>query len=65
VSVKFENIDQKESETKTSDAQSGTIPFDSGGQRFGDSYEITVRLIDDTGEVQSERVVIEDTADGN
>ncbi len=63
VSVKFENIDQDESDTKTSDARSGTIGFESGGQRFGDSYEITVRLFDDTGEVQDERI-INDTADG-
>ena len=63
VSVKFENVDRGESDTKASNAQSGTIGFESGGQQFGDSYEITVRLIDDTGEVQDERI-INDTADG-
>jgi hypothetical protein len=63
VSVGFKNVDRSDTVTDNSDAQSDTIVFESGGQRFGDSYEITVRLIDDTGEVQSERI-INDAADG-
>lgn len=63
VSVEFKNVNRSDTVTDSSDVQSDTIGFESGGQRLGDSYKITVRLIDDTGEVQSERV-INDTADG-
>ncbi|WP_253737556.1 hypothetical protein [Halohasta salina] len=66
VSVDFENLDKNDGvATVSSSAQSDTISFTSGGQRFGERFEITVRLFDDTGEVQSERIVITDTADGS
>jgi hypothetical protein len=66
VSVDFENLDRTDGvETRSSSAESGTISFQSGGQRFGDQFEITVRLFDDTGEIQRERVVVTDTADGS
>ena len=66
VSVDFENLDKADGvETRSSSAESGTIGFRSGGQRFGDQFEITVRLFDDTGEIQRERVVVTDTADGS
>jgi hypothetical protein len=66
VSVDFENLDKDDGvETKSSSAEPDTISYESGGQRVGDRYEITVRLFDDTGEVESERVVMTDTADGS
>ena len=66
VSVDVENLDRNDGiETRTSNAQSDTISFTSGGQRFGERFEVTVRLFDDTGELQSERIVITDTADGS
>ncbi|WP_253739036.1 hypothetical protein [Halohasta salina] len=66
VSVDFENLDRNDGvETRESSAQSDTIGFTSGGRRDGDTFEITVRLFDDTGEIQSERIVVTDTADGS
>jgi len=66
VSVDFENLDRTDGiETRSSSAESGTIGFQSGGQRFGEQFEITVRLFDDTGEIQRERVVVTDPADGS
>jgi len=66
VEVDFENSDRNDGvETVASGTQSGTISFETGGQRIGDSFEITVRLFDTDGEVESERVVITDTADGS
>lgn len=66
VSVDFENIDRSDGIiTRQSSAQSDTISFESGGQRINSRYEITVRLFDSTGEIQSERIVVTDTADGS
>lgn len=66
VSVDVENLDQNDGvETRESSAQSDTVDFTTGGQRIGDTFEITVRLFDDTGEIQSEQIVITDTADGS
>jgi len=66
VSVDFKNLDKANAIlTRTSDAQPNTISFESGGQRVGDRYEITVRLFDDTGEIQGEQVVVTDPADGS
>lgn len=65
VSVDFENLNRSEVETVNSSARSDTIGFTSGGQRFGQSFEITVRLFDSTGEVESERIVVTDTANGS
>ena len=65
VEADFENLDRSDGvETVTSGAQSGTISFESGGRRDGERFEITVRLFDTAGEVQSERIVVTDTADG-
>ena len=66
VSVDFENLDKADGIlTRSSTVQSDTIRFQSGGQRFGNRYEITVRLFTDTGEIQREQVVVTDTADGS
>jgi hypothetical protein len=66
VSADFENIDRNDGvETRESSAQINTIGFTSGGQRIGEPFEITIRLFDDTGEIQSERIVVTDTADGS
>lgn len=66
VSVGFENRDRSSGViTRQSSAQSDTIGFESGGQRIGSRYEVTVRLFDTTGEIRSERVVVTDTADGS
>ena len=64
VSVEFKNVDRGESDTVTSGAPDDPAEFRSGGQRFGSTYEITVRLIDDAGEVQDKQM-IKDTADGD
>lgn len=66
ISVEFDNLDRNDgSETRESSARSDTIGFTSGGQREGESFEITVRFFDDTGEVEDERIVVTDTADGS
>ena len=69
VEVDFENLDpdrkQDRIETITSRTQSGTISFESGGQRVEEPFEITVRLFDTGGELESERIVVTDTADGS
>lgn len=66
VRVGFENLDRTTGvKTKMSTTQVGVISFESGGQRFGERFEITVRLFDDAGEQQRERVVVTDTADGS
>jgi hypothetical protein len=66
VTVEFNNLDRSDgNETRESFAQNDTISFTSGGQREGESFEITVRLFDGTGEVKSERIVVTDTADGS
>lgn len=65
VSVDFENVDKGDGvQTRESFSQSGTVAFSSGGQRFNDRYSITVRIFDETGEIESERIVVTDTADG-
>jgi len=67
VTVELKNLDRPgdEIETRSSPARSDTLALETGGQRFGDSFEITIRLFDDTGEVVSERIVVTDAADGN
>ena len=66
ISVEFDNLDRNDgSETRDSSAQNDTIGFTSGGQREGESFKITVRFFDDTGEVEDERIVVTDTADGS
>ena len=66
VTVELENTDKQDGiETKSSPARNDTLEFTTGGQRFGDSFEITIRLFDDTGEVVSERIVVTDAADGS
>jgi hypothetical protein len=67
VSVDFENLNEKRSGiiTQSSNSQSDTVNFESGGGRNNERYNITVRLFDDTGEIQSEQVVVTDTADGS
>lgn len=47
-----------------SPATSDTITVAQPGNREGTQYELTVRLFDADGEVESERVVVTDTADG-
>ncbi len=65
IEVDFENRDRSNGvETIASGSQSGTITFESGGRRDGERFEITVRLFDTTRELQSERIVVTDTADG-
>ena len=66
ISVEFDNLDRNDGvETRESSARNDTIGFTSGGQREGESFEITVRFFDDTGEVEDERIVVTDTADGS
>jgi len=66
IEADFENLDRNDGvETRSASAQTDTISFESGGQRIGERFEITVRLFDTTGEVQSERIVVTDTADGS
>ena len=65
VIVEFDNLDNGDFDTVVSDSQADTITFERPGQRFGDSYEITVRIFDDSGEIQNERIVVTDTADGS
>ncbi len=66
VSVDFENIGRNDGvEIRSSSAQTDTISFETGGQRIGEGFEITVRLFDTTGEIQSERIVVTDTANGS
>jgi len=66
IQVDFENLDKNDGvATEKSIAQSDTVSFTSGGKRFGEPFEIAIQLFDDTGEVQSERIVITDTADGS
>ena len=66
IQVDFENLDRSNSvETRSASARTDTVGFTSGGQRFGERFEVTVRLFDTTGEVQSERIVVTDTADGS
>lgn len=65
--VELKNLDRSgdKIETKSSRVQNDTLDVKTGGQRFGDSFEITIRLFDSTGEVVSERIVVTDTANGN
>ncbi|MDB2272139.1 hypothetical protein PM032_14085 [Halorubrum ezzemoulense] len=66
VTVELKNIGrQNRVETKSSSARNDTLEFTTGGPRFGDSFEITIRLFNDTGEVVSELIVVTDTADGS
>lgn len=66
VGVEIRNLDRSDGViTRESSARSDTISFKSGGQRTGERFEITVRLFDSTGEVQSERIVVTDRADGS
>ena len=66
ISVEFDNLDRSDGiKTRESSAQNDTIGFRSGGQREGESFEITVRFFDDTGEAEDERIVVTDTADGS
>lgn len=65
VTVELKNLNKDNIETKSSQTRSDTLSFKTGGKRFGESFEITVRLFDSTGEVVSERIVVTDTADGS
>jgi len=65
VTVEFDNLDREEAETKSSSALEGELSFEKRGQRFGDTHRITVRLFDAGGEVESERIEVEDVAGGD
>lgn len=67
VTAEFVNTDRDESEEISSTDPSPEVPleYESGGQRSGDEYEITVKLFDEKGEVFEERVEITDTSDGS
>ncbi|WP_147438128.1 hypothetical protein [Halorubrum sp. Atlit-28R] len=65
VTAEFDNLDREETETKSSSALEGELSFSKRGQRFGDPYRITVRLFDASGEVESERIEVEDVAGGD
>lgn len=67
VEIEFENqdnpvVDEEFTRTGVSDSASHSPP--NNQTDFGDEYVITLRLYDVDGEVESERVVIEDIADG-
>lgn len=66
VTASFENLDRTaETDQFTATGASDTIQFESGGQRIGDTYTITIRLFGTNGEVQSARIQLTDPADGN
>lgn len=66
VSVDFKNLDRGDKvRTRESTVQRDTISFKKGGNRDEQRYEITVRLFDSAGEIESERIVLTDTADGS
>ena len=65
IEVDFENLDKAESRSPSSHEPSGRIDFEKRGQRFGDPYEITVRVFSTTGEIESERIVLTEAADGS
>jgi len=65
IEVDFENLEKTESRSPSSHEPSGRIDFEKRGQRFGDPYEITVRVFSTTGEIESERIVVTETADGS
>ncbi|MEF8777865.1 MAG: hypothetical protein V5A36_03035, partial [Natronomonas sp.] len=51
-------------DTTESSALNDTIAVTQTGNRGGTVYEITVRLFDRNGEIESERIAVTDTADG-
>lgn len=65
VTVEIENRNRAEVETFTSTRQNDVLRFEQPGQRFGDSYVVTVRLFDANGEVREARIELTDTADGD
>ena len=66
VAVDFENLNRDDGvATRSATTESGTISFESGGKQEDDRFEITVRLFNDTGEVQSEQIVVTDAANGS
>ncbi len=65
VTAEFDNLNRQEAETKSVSTLDGPISFVKRGQRFGDTYRITVSLFDGGGEVESERIEVEDVARGD
>jgi asparagine N-glycosylation enzyme membrane subunit Stt3 len=51
-------------DTTESSAPNDTIAVTQTGNRGGTVYEVTVRVFDGNGEIESERVVVTDSADG-
>lgn len=66
VEVEFVNHDNSgANEVFTVGDETGDVTHNDGSADFGDEYTITFRLYDVDGEVEVERVVIDDTADGD